>query len=255
MVSRSSFVVAILQLCLAINCLIGLSLAKCTESDGYVNCDDFDEIKSLENKENVMSLNVEGQKTPLACVTPILQDFPKLNSLDNNNGYFLIVHRPCFEGLTDIKSISLNANKIVEVDFATFNNSDIRAIFLNNNFILKANFEGVRMPELVQLELYGNLLEEVTITTINMPKVNNIYLGENKITRFRIENENVQKVDLQSNRIKTFNGDDLKVPNADTLYLNNNNLLFVVPEMFANAPKVEQMFLAHNLITRIDFPR
>ncbi|XP_059614001.1 asporin-like [Phlebotomus argentipes] len=62
------------------------------------------------------------------------------------------------------------------------------------------------------------------------------------------------KLDLSENRIKAFKGSDLILPNLYLIYLNDNQLTTVTPDMFQNMPSLQTIYLAHNLLTTVSFP-
>lgn len=248
---------SIIVLCNVVALLIGDCFGQCTNNKDFVTCAHFEDIDTIIKGQfqHMRQLKVNGQKSPFPCVSASPFDaFPNLSDLVLDHCYFLLIQAPCFRDMTRIQSVSLNGNKLVEVDLGTFNGSDIKAIYLNNNFILKVNLVGVVLPALVQLELYGNLLETIHLDSTNLPKVNNIYLGYNRITQFHIENGNARSVDLQRNRIKSFRAEDLVLPNANLLYLNNNELRAFTGNMLKSVPKITTLFLAHNQLHHIDLP-
>ncbi|XP_055686440.1 leucine-rich repeat-containing protein 15-like [Lutzomyia longipalpis] len=236
------------------------------EYEFSVKCNSFEDLFKYPNPEKQESIRVtidsedEAKKRemePFICDEPFFQKFTSVTNMDLVNVRVLHISSDCFEGMDAVRAIDLQANALTSIEMESFRTSDemqLRAIFLNNNHIIKIDFTGVILPELTQFEAYTNRLKLVKLKNENLPKITNMYLGYNQITKFQIESNSMEKLDLSYNRIKSFKGSNLVLPNLNLIYLNDNSIGTMTPDMLENMPNLEFIYLAHNLLKTVSFP-
>lgn len=243
-----------LVLALMVACLI-VPCSSLINYDVKVICDEFEEIKSIELKDAVISLIVNNSQIRMKCETPIFSEFPKLTTLSVRKSNFVSINKHCFDGLDQLRRLFLSQSTIKEVDFGSLNNSKVQFIFLDRSNITKVELKGSQMPELEQLDMSSNLLSNFTLTSEIMPKIKRIDLSQNKVTKFLIESESIDALILKNNLIERFEADDLKTPQLLVLELSFNRLLTLTPEMLNNAPKIEHLYLTGTLVKKLMLSR
>ncbi|GAB0100783.1 hypothetical protein DMENIID0001_168700 [Sergentomyia squamirostris] len=243
--------------------LIGQCNSCAEEYELAIKCNSFSDLFSYPDPEKLTSVTIShndsGNKTEdvFICDEPLFEKFKSVSFLTFTNARVLHISDDCFSGMSSIRAIDIQRNELTSINMEAFRATDdpqIQAIFLNSNHIVAIDFSGITFPELTQFEAYFNRIKFVKLKTENLPKVSNMYLGGNHISRFSIESQSMQKLDLSENRIKSFKGTDLILPNLFLIYLNDNHLTTITPNMLENMPNLESLYLAHNLLHTVSLP-
>lgn len=231
-----------------------------------ITCNSFEDLFNYPEPEKQESVTVTGDNSEGAsknnmdvfiCDEPMFEKFSSVTSITLNNARVLHISSDCFTGMNALRAIYIERNELTAIEMDTFrtaNGNELRAIFLNNNHIIKIDFSDIHLPELTQFEAYSNRVKYVRLKSENLPKVSNMYLGSNHISKFKIESHSMGKLDLSENRIKSFQGSDLVLPNLYLIYLNDNLLSTITPDMIENMPNLQSLYLAHNLLHSVSFP-
>ncbi|XP_059613998.1 leucine-rich repeat-containing G-protein coupled receptor 4-like [Phlebotomus argentipes] len=221
-----------------------------------IKCDSFENLFKYSDPERLESVSVIN-KDQFICDEPMFGKFNSVSDLYLHDARILHISSDCFQGMNSLKYIDLHNNDLTAIEMGAFRASDemkLRAIFLNLNHIVKIDFADIVLPEVTQFEANHNRLKYVKMHTENMPKISIMYLGSNQISRFQIKSQTMKDLYLHNNRIKSFQGSDLFLPNLIQINLDDNQLTIVTPDMFQNMPNLQTINLAHNLLTTVSFP-
>lgn len=209
-------------------------------------------FKTIETRPNTTNL----EKIP----SKLFEKFYSLQTLTMENSGIEELNREDFKAAGSLKELFLSGNKITRIDNMAFLHlKQLRHIDLSRNqigLINDGSFE--EMSENIQeIDLSFNAIKKfkTSFFTLMGAKTNNsltINLSNNNISEVEPSNSNnssiwIERLDLQHNRIKSFDSSDLEIRE---LFLGHNQL-----ENLKLLPSVEQLDVANNNLPTIFISR
>ncbi|RNA35199.1 insulin-like growth factor-binding complex acid labile [Brachionus plicatilis] len=147
----------------------------------------------------------------------------------------------------------LNSNKISKIKFD--NMTSLNYLHLHYNELANFSSETIQAwSNLLTLQIEHNKFTENSLENFKLlKKLENLYLNNNLLTRIDsshfVENKNLNRLEVQSNKIESVKFSFLK--NLQTLYLNFNKLRIIDKESFSELPNLEHLHLDSNSIAKI----
>lgn len=179
--------------------------------------------------------------------------------------------------LTELVSLSINNNKIVQLDCNIF--SKVTSIDASTNRLREIDWS-CESSFLFSLNLADNLLSNLTLSAVGLSKTLRILnVARNKIETISIENDlpKLKELDLMANNLKNISAISehcvalkllglsnnniqqldanafVKMTNLEYLYLQNTSLTEVVHGTFSHQRNLIELDLSHNKLNHISF--
>ncbi|XP_059614000.1 chaoptin-like [Phlebotomus argentipes] len=217
----------------------------------------FDELFNYSEPETLEYIILSGQNEnetirsdlkAFVCVEPVFERFTSVKYIILHYARVLYISSDCFRGMKEIKFVGLEWNELTIVDMRIFSVlNKIEYIYLSDNYIVQINFN-ITLPELQHFEADNNRLQTIRIDSKNLPIISRLNLNNNQISQFTIESESITTLILTKNRIKSFQGPDLRISSECSVDLSDNLLTKITPDMIANIPHLMHMNLSHNFL-------
>ncbi|XP_059613577.1 chaoptin-like [Phlebotomus argentipes] len=238
------------------------------DSEFSVSCNSFDHLLRFPHAEKWKIVHVNFPETPsdrntvpemFLCGGPTFEQLTKVQHFDLSNSGVMSLNVDCFRGMKSLETVNLSRNNLTSISLDAFKQSDqvrVRSLNLDSNQILDIDLNSVRMGDLRMLMLGNNRLTSFYIKSEvqYLPKLEVLDLEKNDIWRFGIESRTLQSLDLSYNCVKNFTKAHLNLPNLKHLYLTGNHLNVLNEDMLSNAPKLQNIYLSHNLLYSVSLP-
>lgn len=176
---------------------------------------------------------------------PTLEDFfqtANLTSVKSLSVRASSIEEINFSRLNNVTQLDLSENDLTEFDFTNFT----QLISLNLSYNYFQNFNGA-FSQLTALDMSHNSIESVTETNFKFKKIRHLNLSFNSITSITdFSSETVQNLDFSFNRLQTFQFGTCT--ELSYLSLSSNNISVLDTDAFKMFPKLEVLNLSDNLI-------
>uniref|UniRef100_A0AC35U7D6 LRRCT domain-containing protein n=1 Tax=Rhabditophanes sp. KR3021 TaxID=114890 RepID=A0AC35U7D6_9BILA len=219
-------------------------------SESFLTFDNGSKLIKLNLASNMIE-NITDEKTFSHLHNLVYLD------LSYNNIQFITDN--IFSGLTNIKQIFLQGNKLTKFMFRTLNNlRNLKVLILDNNRIKNLDGFSLYCKSLEHLSVIGNELTDISpnyFYPIDLANLKVIQLSKNNIKRiigqtFR-ELPRVQFINLEYNQIEEINSFAFNfLPNLVELNLAGNRLKTISENAFHNLANLKSLNLASNQISK-----
>lgn len=220
------------------------------------NLIDFIDPRAMIDLKNLISLNLSNNKLKV-IEEKQFSDLFVLNQLFLESNQLNDIHYMAFENLTNLNDLSLNDNKLTQIPNGLNKLTDLKSLDLGKNKIIDLNgelFEGLN--NLMGLRLVDNFIKNITNESFNqLPNLQVLNLESNLIenideSSFKL-NTNLRAIKLDNNRIKEISMNLFS--NLQSLVLLNVSDNKINQFDYSYFPKSLEWLDAHkNNITRLD---
>lgn len=195
-------------------------------------------LKILDLSKNKISRVPDGLLNSLTDLTVI--DFSS-NMLENMNKHFLT-------GLKNLQLLNLSCNHLINFDAYTFYNTNNMKIDLSFNRLTKFNFESLS-SSVQYCNLSHNRISEIMgcFSDVNIIKLDNNRLKNVTINSCDKKSSKIVELHLGFNLLtKLTNGGFDNATSLKYLYLENNNISVLQPDIFGELYFLEVLNLSNN---------